>query len=82
MLEDAELVGVEVRDYSENIRPMPKVFYTLAGAPCFFISLFCLEKHFVNIVAVVRGYPGQRYWRHVAITATKPSESVEWAKTK
>lgn len=77
LLEEAGFEDVEVRDYSENIRPMLRMFWALAVVPHFFIRLFRLEKHFVNTVAGARGYEGRDYWRYVAITATKPRRGRE-----
>jgi sterol 24-C-methyltransferase len=82
LLEDASFVDVEVRDYSENIRPMLRLFYIMAIVPYFIIRLFHLEKYFVNTVAGARGYIGRQYWRYVAITATKPGGHLEGTKTK
>lgn len=79
MLEDAGFEDVVVRDYSENIRPMTRLFFILAVIPYLFITLFGLERYFINTVAGVGGYMGggSHGWRYVAITATKPGHSPE-----
>jgi ubiquinone/menaquinone biosynthesis C-methylase UbiE len=82
MLEDANFVDVVVRDYSENIRPMTRLFFLIAVIPYFFIRLFGLERHLINTVAGVESYRGYGYWRYVAISATKPGGPVEAAKAR
>ncbi len=82
ILEEAGFIDVVVRDYSENIKPMLWLFYVMAVVPYFFIRLFHVEAYFINTVAGARGFIGQRYWRYVAITATKPGGKIEGVKTK
>ncbi|KAJ4298335.1 hypothetical protein N0V88_003361 [Collariella sp. IMI 366227] len=73
---------VKVEDFSENIRPMLRLFYVLAAVPYFFIKLFRLERFFINTVAGAQEYVHQKHWRYVAITATKPGPRIEEVKTK
>ncbi|KAK8199817.1 S-adenosyl-L-methionine-dependent methyltransferase [Phyllosticta capitalensis] len=80
MLEDAGFTNVVVRDYSENIKPMTRLFYLIAYVPFLVVSLLRLEKHFINTVAGVESYRGHGRWRYVAISATKPSHPVEVSK--
>ncbi|ROT42543.1 methyltransferase type 11 [Sodiomyces alkalinus F11] len=82
LLEEAGFRDVVVEDYSENVRPMLRLFWALAIVPYFFVKLFHLEPYFINTVAGARGLEGQKYWRYVAITATKPGPEVEPPKTK
>lgn len=82
MLEDAGFPDVRVDDYSQNIRPMLRLFYVLAAIPYLFIKLLHLERFFINTVAGAQGYLHQDHWRYVAITATKPGPRIEGAKTK
>ncbi|KAI1396331.1 S-adenosyl-L-methionine-dependent methyltransferase [Hypoxylon fuscum] len=82
MLQDAGFEDVVVRDYSDNIRPMTRIFYLLAIVPYFFIRLFKLERRFINTVAGVGSYRGRSHWRYVAISATKPGGSIEASKSK
>jgi sterol 24-C-methyltransferase len=82
MLEDAGFENVEVRDYSENIRPMTRFFFLLAIIPYIFVRLFGIEKYFINTVAGVETYRGKGHWRYVAISANKPGAAQEPAKSK
>ncbi|KAI0387192.1 S-adenosyl-L-methionine-dependent methyltransferase [Hypomontagnella monticulosa] len=82
MLEDAGFEDIVVRDYSENIRPMTRIFYLLAIIPYFFIRLLRLERYFINTVAGVGSYRGRDHWHYVAISATKPGGPVEPSKSK
>ncbi|KAB8071041.1 S-adenosyl-L-methionine-dependent methyltransferase [Aspergillus leporis] len=75
MLEDAGFTDVIVRDYSENIRPMTRLFYLIAYVPFLFVTLFGLERYFINTVAGVESHRGREYWRYLAISATKPEAS-------
>lgn len=76
-LEMAGFVDIEVRDYSENIRPMLRLFCSLAAVPWLFVEAFGVEKWFVNTVAGVAAYVGRRYWRYVSVSARKPAELVQ-----
>ncbi|KAK7423206.1 hypothetical protein QQZ08_009203 [Neonectria magnoliae] len=82
LLEDAGFVDVEVRDYSENIRPQLRLFYALVVVPWFFIRLLGLEKNFTNMICATSGYIGQPRWKFVGVSATKPGPGIEGAKTK
>ncbi|KAI0196423.1 S-adenosyl-L-methionine-dependent methyltransferase [Astrocystis sublimbata] len=76
MLEEAGFVDVEVRDLSDNIRPMTRFFYLLAIVPFWIISLLHLERYFINTVAGVGAYRGYGFWRYVQIEARKPGEAA------
>lgn len=82
MLHDAGFEDVQVYDYSQNIRPMLRLFYYLAVIPAIFVRLLGLQKYFINTIAGAGGLLGQDHWRYVAVTATKPGAAVEGAKTK
>lgn len=82
VLENAGFTDIVVRDYSENIKPMLWLFYILAAVPFILVRFFRLEKYFINTVAGARGLAGQKYWRFVSISATKPGDKVEGAKVK
>ncbi|KAK8169730.1 S-adenosyl-L-methionine-dependent methyltransferase [Phyllosticta citrichinensis] len=82
MLEEVGFTDIVVRDYSENIRPMTRLFYVLAYVPFLIITLLGLEKYFINTVAGVESYRGHGRWRYVAISARKPSSTVEVAKNE
>ncbi|SPQ19886.1 79c723d4-392d-4f8a-8d46-6b02c3870f4c [Thermothielavioides terrestris] len=82
MLEQAGFVDVKVEDYSVNIRPMLRLFFVMAIVPYFFIRLLGLERFFVNTVAGAGAFLYQKHWRYVAVTANKPGQRIEAAKTK
>jgi len=84
LLEKSGFVDVEVRDFSENIRPQLRLFYALVIVPWFFIRLLGMEKYFVNMICATSGYVGQPRWRFLAISAIKPGTDLksEAAKTK
>ncbi|XXH03413.1 hypothetical protein Hte_009815 [Hypoxylon texense] len=82
MLEDAGFEDVVVRDYSDNIRPMTRIFFLLAIVPYFFVRLLGLERYFINTVAGVESYRGRSHWHYVAISATKPGSPIETPKSK
>lgn len=74
MLEDAGFVDVVVHDYSENIRPMTRLFFILAYIPFLIISFLGLERFFINTVAGVQSYRGHGHWHYIAISARKPGK--------
>jgi sterol 24-C-methyltransferase len=82
MLEDSGFTNVVVRDYSENIKPMTRLFFLLAYIPYLIITLLHLERYFINTVAGVQSYQGHGHWRYIAISATKPGNPLEAAKTR
>ncbi|KAK4450369.1 S-adenosyl-L-methionine-dependent methyltransferase [Podospora aff. communis PSN243] len=82
MLEDAGFEDIVVRDFSENIKPMTRLFFYLAIIPYFIVRLLGLERYFINTIAGVESYRGHGRWRYVAITATKPGGPLEVAKTR
>ena len=82
MLEDSGFTDVVVRDYSENIKPMTRLFFLLAYIPYLIITFLHLERYFINTVAGVQSYQGHGHWRYVAISATKPGNTLEAAKTR
>ncbi|KAK0120183.1 hypothetical protein ONS95_011589 [Cadophora gregata] len=75
LLESAGFVDVKVCDWSENIKPILRLFYAFAWLPFFFVRLFHLEKRYVNMVAGTAGYLGlPKRWRFLAISASKPKD--------
>ncbi|KZZ91172.1 hypothetical protein AAL_06913 [Moelleriella libera RCEF 2490] len=72
LLKEAGFVDLKEHDYSENIRPMLRLFWWLAAIPYYIIVFFHLEKYFVNAIRGARGCYAQKYWRYVAISARKP----------
>lgn len=84
LLEEAGFVNVEEHDYSENVRPMLRLFWIIAAIPYYIIIFLHLEKYFVNAIGGARGYYAQKYWRYVAISARKPAvdeDSLKKAST-
>ncbi|OKL62522.1 hypothetical protein UA08_02930 [Talaromyces atroroseus] len=82
MLEDAGFAEVVVRDYSERIKPMARLFYLLAYIPFLVITFFGLERYFINTVAGVQMYRGRGLWRYLAISAKKPGPPIEAGKER
>jgi len=82
MIEDAGFINVEVRDWSDRIRPMTRLFFLVAFFPYLFVRLFRLERYFINTVTGVVSYVGGKHWRYVAISATKPGDIIESGKSK
>ncbi|KAK4194880.1 ankyrin repeat-containing domain protein [Triangularia verruculosa] len=64
MLADAGFTDIVVRDYSDNIRPMTRLFFVLGIVPYLVVRLFGLKRHFINTVAGVEAYRGHGRWRH------------------
>jgi ubiquinone/menaquinone biosynthesis C-methylase UbiE len=71
-LENAGFVEVEVRDLSENMKPMLRLFFMVAYIPFLIIRCCGLEAYFINTVAAVVGYQYLDHHRYVAVTARKP----------
>ncbi|OTA87945.1 hypothetical protein M434DRAFT_399247 [Hypoxylon sp. CO27-5] len=82
MLENSGFEDIVVRDYSDNIRPMTRIFFLLAIIPYFIVRILGLERYFINTIAGVESYRGHGYWRYVAISATKPGGPIEASKCK
>jgi ubiquinone/menaquinone biosynthesis C-methylase UbiE len=82
MLEDAGFTDVIVRDYSENVKPITRLFYVLAYIPFLIITFFGLQRYFINTVAGVQMHRGHGHWRYLAISARKPGHSTEVGKDR
>ncbi|KPM41521.1 hypothetical protein AK830_g4998 [Neonectria ditissima] len=82
MLEDAGFTDVVVRDYSDNIKPMTRLFYLLAYIPYLIVTFLSLERYFINTIAGVQSYRGHGHWHYVCVSATKPGASIEATKTR
>lgn len=76
LLEDAGFVDVEIKDYSENIWPMLRLFWLMAFIPAFFIKRLHLEKYFISAICADGAYRAKKYWRRVEITARKPDNDT------
>ena len=79
MLEEAGFQDIAVKDLSANIKPMLRLFFIVAIIPYLIIRLLGLEPWFVNTVAGVEAYRGNRrgVWRFVAVTARKPRSALD-----
>lgn len=87
ILEEAGFEDVVVKDLSENVLPMLRMFYLLAFIPYLIISLLGLKARFVNTVAGYEGYVYRDAARYIAVSAKKPLatgevESSEGKKTR
>ncbi|KAB8222575.1 S-adenosyl-L-methionine-dependent methyltransferase [Aspergillus novoparasiticus] len=80
MLEDAGFADIVVRDYSDNIRHVTRLFYLIAYIPFLRVTFLGLEHSLINTVAGVQPYCGRKHWRYLAISATKPGGPLEAAK--
>lgn len=78
MLTDAGFIDVVTQDYSANIRPMTRLFFIMGYIPLLIIRMFKLERYFINTVAGVKSYRGRGHWRYIAISATKPGDTVQY----
>ena len=56
MLETIGFENVKVEDLSHSIKPMLRLFFTIAYLPFLLIWLFSLKKWFVNTVLGMKGY--------------------------
>lgn len=81
-LEEVGFVDVDIVDYSENVRPMLRLFYWMAIVPYFIVKLLRLDRFFINTIAGVGGMAGQEHWKYNSVSARKPGGPVESAKTK
>ncbi|OTA99384.1 hypothetical protein M426DRAFT_67937 [Hypoxylon sp. CI-4A] len=82
LLEDTGFEDIIIRDYSDNIRPITRIFFFLAIIPYYLIRIARLERYFINTVAGVGSYRGRGHWHYVALSATKPGGSIEASKSK
>lgn len=81
-LEDVGFVDVQIQDLSDNVRPMLRLFFWLAIIPYLLMKMLHVDKYFTNTVAGAGGLPGQKYWRYIAVQASKPGGPLESEKTK
>lgn len=72
MLEDAGFEDVVVRDLSENVLPMLRLFFILAVIPYLIIRLLGLRHRFVNTVTGYEGYMYRDAARYIVVSAKKP----------
>jgi ubiquinone/menaquinone biosynthesis C-methylase UbiE len=77
ILEEAGFEDVVVKDLSENVLPMLRMFYILAFIPYFIIAFLGLKPWFVNTVAGYEGYVYKETARYIAVSARKPWSTGE-----
>ena len=61
-----------MKDLSENVFPMLRMFYFLAFIPYFIIVFLGLKTRFINTVADYEGYVCKDAARYVTVSAKKP----------
>jgi sterol 24-C-methyltransferase len=66
-----------VRDLSENVLLILRMFYLLAFILYFIFVLFRLKSYFPNIVSGYEGYVYRNVARYIAVLARKPLASSE-----
>lgn len=72
MLEDVGFEDVEVKDLSENVLPMLRLFYLLAFIPYYIFALLGLKSYFINTVAGYEGYVYRHAARYISVSGRKP----------
>ncbi|KAH6690456.1 S-adenosyl-L-methionine-dependent methyltransferase [Plectosphaerella plurivora] len=74
LLEGAGFRDVEVRDLSENVRPMTRMNYAISVLPYSLLSPQRLARHSVSAVAGVQLHRNLRQgrWKYLQVSATKP----------
>ncbi|OAL07717.1 S-adenosyl-L-methionine-dependent methyltransferase [Phaeosphaeriaceae sp. SRC1lsM3a] len=74
MLERAGFCDVDMRDLSENVRPMTRMNYAISIGPYMLLKPLGLAKHSLNAVAGVQLHRNLRRgtWKYMQICATKP----------
>lgn len=77
ILEEAGFEDVVVKDLSENVLPMLRMFYLLAFIPYLIIAFLGLKAYFINTVAGYEGYVYRDAARYIAVSAKKPPTSGE-----
>ena len=77
ILEEVGFQDVVVRDLSENVLPMLRLFYLLAFVPYYVFVLLGLKCHFPNTVAGYEGFVYRNAARYIAVSAKKPLASSE-----
>lgn len=81
-LEEVGFVDIDIVDYSENVRPMLRLFFWMAIVPYFIVKLLRLDRFFINTIAGVGGLVGQEHWKYISVSARKAGGPLESAKTK
>jgi sterol 24-C-methyltransferase len=77
ILEDVGFEDVVVKDLSENVLPMMRMFYLLAFIPYFIIRFLGLKSYFTNTVAGYEGYVYRDAVRYISVSGRKPLTAGE-----
>jgi len=77
ILEEVGFEHVEVKDLSENVLPMMRLFYILAFIPYFIFAFLGLKSYFTNTVAGYEGYIYRDAVRYIRISGKKPFAAGE-----
>ncbi|ESZ93814.1 hypothetical protein SBOR_5809 [Sclerotinia borealis F-4128] len=72
ILAEAGFEDIVVKDLSDNVLPMLRMFYLLAFIPYFIVSFLGLQSFFINTVAGYKGYVYRSTSRYIAVSAKKP----------
>lgn len=72
ILEEVGFEHVEVKDLSENVLPMMRLFYILVFIPYFIFAFLGLKSYFINIVAGYEGYVYRYAVRYIRISGSEP----------
>ncbi|KAH8655372.1 methyltransferase type 11 [Xylariales sp. PMI_506] len=78
MLERSGFTEIEVRDLSQNVRPMTRMNYAISVAPYTLLKPLGLAKHSLNAVAGVQLHRNLRRgsWKYLQISCKKPENPV------
>lgn len=79
ILEDTGFEDVEVKDLSENVLPMLRLFYVLAIIPYRIITFLGLKPYFINTVTGYEGYIYKDAARYILVSGTIPLATSEMA---
>lgn len=83
LMEDAGFVDVKREDFSDNVKPLLRLFFVLAIIPYTLFRLLGVEKYFPNTMAGAVGFGAINHTQHyVAVRARKPGGVAESAKSK
>jgi sterol 24-C-methyltransferase len=77
ILEEVGFEDVEVKDLSENVLPMLRLFYILAFIPYLIIAFLGLKSYFINTVAGYEGYVYRDAARYISVSGKKPLAAGE-----
>ncbi|TAQ86121.1 hypothetical protein B7494_g5557 [Chlorociboria aeruginascens] len=82
ILEEAGFEDVTVKDLSQNVLPMMRLFFLLAFIPYHIIAFLRLKSYFPNTVAGYEGYVYRDAVRYIAVFAKKKGLDCRRGPTK